>query len=96
VAPRTVDWALGSHAEAEAEQLLNAQYAISVARKLGACVFLLALLAWATSMIFFTSACDLPQKEHRVMRADFAMRLRWRGSEWCRDGSALRRSEAWS
>jgi hypothetical protein len=27
-------------------------------------------------MIFFTSACDLPQKEQRVMRADFAMTLR--------------------
>jgi hypothetical protein len=24
-------------------------------------------------MIFFTSACDLPQNEHSVMRADFAM-----------------------
>jgi hypothetical protein len=24
-------------------------------------------------MIFFTSACDLPQNEHRVMREDLAM-----------------------
>jgi hypothetical protein len=28
------------------------------------------------AMIFFTSACDLPQNEHRVMREDFAMPVR--------------------
>jgi len=38
VAPRTVDWSLG--ALGDGDQKSNAQYAISVARKIGACVFL--------------------------------------------------------
>jgi hypothetical protein len=29
-------------------------------------------------MIFFTSACDLPQKEQRVMRDDLAMVELWK------------------
>jgi hypothetical protein len=28
-------------------------------------------------MIFFTSACDFPQKEHSVMRDDLAMAKKW-------------------
>jgi len=32
-------------------------------------------------MIFFTSDCDLPQNEQRVMRDDFAMEIRVREEE---------------
>lgn len=43
VAPHTVDWSLvAAEPKDEAESLLNGQYAISVARKIGACVFLTA------------------------------------------------------
>lgn len=41
VEPRIIDWDLVAAGETEEEKLLNAKYAISVARKLGAVIFLL-------------------------------------------------------
>ena len=41
IEPRIIDWAIINHASTPEEALLNAKYAISVARKLGAVIFLL-------------------------------------------------------
>lgn len=43
-------------------------------------------------MIFRTSACDLPQKEQRVRRADFAIVQRWENDRWCRGETAVAQS----
>lgn len=40
VQPNTVDWDLLTDGEAQEDKLSNARYAISIARKIGACVFL--------------------------------------------------------
>uniref|UniRef100_A0A7S2S2Z4 Calmodulin n=1 Tax=Rhizochromulina marina TaxID=1034831 RepID=A0A7S2S2Z4_9STRA len=40
VNPNTVDWELVTAGETQEDQISNARYAISIARKLGACVFL--------------------------------------------------------
>jgi len=41
VEPRVVNWKLVTHGKTDEEKLLNARYAVSVARKLGATIFLL-------------------------------------------------------
>jgi plastin-1 len=41
IEPRIIDWDFVSAGESDEEKLLNAKYAISVARKLGAVIFLL-------------------------------------------------------
>src|SRR3954468_5554665 len=47
------------------------------------------------AMIFFTSACAFPQNEQRVMLADFAMAVSWRGVSRCRVGSGSERFLRW-
>jgi len=41
VEPRVVDWRLVTHGHDDDDRLLNARYAISIARKIGATIFLL-------------------------------------------------------
>ena len=41
MAPRVVDWRLVTAGQSQEDKLLNARYAISVARKLGATIFVL-------------------------------------------------------
>jgi len=41
IAPEIVDWSLITDGNTDAEKLLNAKYAVSLARKIGAVIFLL-------------------------------------------------------
>jgi len=40
IEPRCIDWNIVTAGETEEEKMLNAKYAISIARKLGAIIFL--------------------------------------------------------
>ena len=40
IEPRVVDWALVTKGETDEDRMMNAKYAISIAKKLGACIFM--------------------------------------------------------